>query len=106
MLPYLCRAIKQKNLKAKDMNLQDVKNLINEFGRNDICDDSVIEITNDNTVIKNVDNFNPNHISLMDVVFDFSRNFNDNVINSFLTELNVLIELSKTNDIIKLHNAK
>lgn len=43
-----------------------------------------------------------NQVSLMDCVFDFSRNFNDTAIEALLPELNSMIETSKTHDILEL----
>ena len=84
------------------MNVQDVKIAIDNFGRNNWCSDTVIEIKNGKIELKNVNKMLVNQISLMDCVFDFSRNFNDTVIESILPELNSLIETSKTCDLLEL----
>ena len=78
------------------MTIQDVKTEIDKFGRNNITSDSVIEIINGNIELKNAKRFLRNQVSLMDCVFDFSRNFNDSVIESILPCLNSMIETSKT----------
>lgn len=86
-----------------DMTNQDVKAAIDNFGRNNFCSDTVIEIKNGKIELKNVDNFLANQVSLIDCVFDFSRNFNDTVIDSILSGLNSMIKTSKEYDILDLY---
>lgn len=78
------------------MTTQDVKTAIDNFGRNNMNADTVIEVKNGNIELKNTSNFLANQVSLMDCVFDFSRNFNDTVIEGLLSGLNSMIETSKT----------
>jgi hypothetical protein len=75
---------------------QDVKNAIDGFGRNNWDDSAVIEVKNGNIEVKNANSFMANHVSLMDCVFSFSRNFNDAAIESLLPCLNAMVERSKT----------
>ena len=84
------------------MTTQEVKKAIDNFGRNNLCADTVIEIKNGKIELKNTDNFTANQVSLMDCIFDFSRNFNDTAIEAILPELNSMIETSKTTDILRL----
>ncbi len=78
------------------MTTQDVKAAIDNFGRNNWNDSTVIEIANGNTEVKNTNKFMANQVSLMDCVFDFSRNFNDTAIEALLPCLNSMIETNKT----------
>lgn len=87
------------------MNIEDIKTAIDDFGRNNMCSDTVIEIKKGEIELKNVQSFDPSQICLMDCVFDFSRNFNDTAIGAILPELNSLIETSKQFDLIELHNS-
>jgi len=84
------------------MNTQDVKTAIDNFGRDNWNSNTVIEIKNGKIEVKNTDNFMANQVSLMDCVFNFSRNFNDTAIEAILAELNSMIETSKTHDILEL----
>jgi hypothetical protein len=84
------------------MKLQDLKAAIDTFGRNNCGADTVIEVKNGEIELKNTDNFMANQVSLMDCVFDFSRNFNDTAIEALLPELNSMIETSKTQGILEL----
>lgn len=84
------------------MTVQDVKLAIDKFGRNNCNPSTVIEVKNGEIELKNTENFMANHISLMDCVFDFSRNFNNTAIEALLPELNSMIKTSKTHDILEL----
>ena len=78
------------------MTTQDVKKAIDNFGRNNMNGDTVIEVKNGSIELKNTNNFLANQVSLMDCVFDFSRGFNETTIESLLSGLNSMIETSKT----------
>jgi len=87
------------------MTTQEIKTAIDTFGRNNITSNSVIELKNGQFEIKNTHHFQANQVSLMDCVFDFSRDFNNEEIESILPEINSLIETSKSFDLIGLHNS-
>lgn len=75
------------------MKAKDLKKIIEDYGRNNITGDSVLIIedgkvrigSNPKSVLKE------NEVSLNEVIFDFSRNFNERVIESILPEINILL---------------
>lgn len=84
------------------MTTQDVKIAIDNFGRNNWNTDTVIQVKNGGIELKNTSDFLANQVSLMECVFDFSRNFNDTAIEALLPCLNSMIETSKTHCHLKL----
>jgi len=83
------------------MNIQDVKQSIDKFGRGNITEETVIEVKEGRIKLRNKDEFLANQVSLMDCVFEFSRNFNDSIMENLLPVLNIMIERSKTDCLLE-----
>jgi hypothetical protein len=84
------------------MILQEFKDTVDRHGRNEITSDSVMVVENGSVTIINTDDFVLNSVSINEVVWNFSRNFNDTAIETLLPCLNRMIEQSKRVDLLTL----